>query len=113
MGKVLKFKHDSKAPNVKKSGRKSVLIVDDEYLNILMLSQILESEYIVYAEKDGKGALETAIEMKPDIILLDILMPEMDGFEVIAKLKNSIETRLGPWRGGLYNQAVFIGCGKA
>jgi len=73
--------------------KNTVLIVDDEHSNIMALTHILSSDYEIYAEKDGKGAIETAEELLPDIILLDILMPEMDGYEVISVLKNSEKTK--------------------
>ena len=71
----------------------SILIVDDERSNISTLKTILSSEYIIYAATDGQSALTAIGKFSPDIILLDILMPEMDGYEVISKLKNSEITR--------------------
>lgn len=73
--------------------RGSVLIVDDENLNILAFKQILGSEYTIYAVKSGQQALETAEKLLPDVILLDILMPDIDGYEVITQLKNSPKTK--------------------
>jgi signal transduction histidine kinase/PleD family two-component response regulator len=71
----------------------SVLIVDDEKNNIIALTQILSGEYTVYAAKNGQDAIEAAKEFKPGVILLDILMPEMDGYEALSLLKNTEETR--------------------
>ena len=71
----------------------SILIVDDEHANILALIHILNSEYTVYAEKCGRDAIEAAEELLPDVILLDILMPEMDGYEVLSTLKASEKTK--------------------
>jgi len=73
--------------------KNSVLIVDDEKINIMMLTDILYDEYNVYAAKDGWTALETAHEMEPDLILLDILMPGMDGYEVITAIRKSDKTK--------------------
>jgi len=73
--------------------RYSILIVDDEPNNIIALTEILESVYTVIAVVDSTEALETAEEAMPDIILLDVLMPEMDGYEVIAALRDSDKTR--------------------
>jgi len=73
--------------------KNSILIVDDELLNLKMLRSILHEEYTVFTAKDGQTAIEIASEEKPDLILLDILMPEMDGYEVLAKLKSDAETR--------------------
>jgi len=73
--------------------KNSILIVDDELLNLKMLRSILHDEYTVFTAKDGQTAIEIATDEKPDLILLDILMPEMDGYEVLTKLKNDTETR--------------------
>ena len=71
----------------------SVLIVDDERQNIKALSRILDSEYTVHVEINGKDAIESAEKFVPDVILLDILMPEMDGYDVIRALKSSEKTQ--------------------
>ena len=73
--------------------KSSVLIVDDEGANIIALTHILSPEYTIYAAKNGPDAIETAKEFLPDLILLDILMPDMDGFEVFSMLKTIDETQ--------------------
>lgn len=75
------------------SHKNSILIVDDEPLNITALSHILSADYTIYVEKDGEGCIESAKELKPDLILLDIIMPEMNGYEVIKILKDDDDTR--------------------
>jgi len=75
------------------SKKNSILIVDDERDNISALKTILSGEYVIHASTNGKEAIETAVEFMPDIILLDILMPEMDGYDVITAFKNSEITR--------------------
>ena len=70
-----------------------ILIVDDEKMNIEILSGILYPEYAVYMAKNGSTALEIADKYVPDIILLDIIMPDMNGFDVLAALKASDKTR--------------------
>ena len=70
-----------------------ILIVDDEKANIEILSSILSPEYTVYMTKSGFGAIELASKHSPDLILLDILMPDMDGYEVLSALKASEETQ--------------------
>ncbi len=72
--------------------KNSVLIVDDEKNNIAALTHILDGDYDVFIAKNGKDAVETANEQLPDIILLDIIMPEMDGYEALAALKSSEKT---------------------
>ena len=76
--------------------KNSLLIVDDEKSNILILREILGQEYTIYAAKNGPDAIEVANERLPDVILLDILMPGMNGYEVITALKSSNETRYIP-----------------
>jgi len=73
--------------------KNSILIIDDDKSNIMVLTGILGKEYKVYALRDSREALETAEDDMPDVILLDVLMPEMDGYDVIAALKNSERTR--------------------
>ena len=73
--------------------KNKILIVDDEKSNIIALTNILNTEYKVYAVRDSREAIETAEEDMPDVILLDIIMPEMDGYEVLTALKNSEKAR--------------------
>ena len=72
--------------------KNSVLIIDDEVINIKALMLILKKDYIVYAERDGKSSLEAAKKLQPDLILLDIMIPDIDGFEIIKNLKADKET---------------------
>ena len=78
---------------MEKTSRYSILIVDDEVSNIITLSDILEPDYDVSVLKDGRDVLDTVKSDMPDVILLDIVMPEMDGFEVIKALKKSKLTK--------------------
>ncbi|MBF0539209.1 MAG: sigma 54-interacting transcriptional regulator [Nitrospirae bacterium] len=64
-----------------------ILIVDDEPGNRQMLRQILMDRYKLSFATDGVGALEVMSSVRPDIILLDIMMPGMDGYEVCRRLK--------------------------
>ena len=67
----------------------NVLIVDDMPINLQVLSGFLKGDYHVRIATTGKKAIEIALsENPPDIILLDIMMPETDGFEVCRKLKD-------------------------
>lgn len=69
-----------------------VLVVDDVAPNIRILEAKLSSEYYdVLSATNGPEALETAVRDNPDIILLDVMMPEMDGFEVCRRLKANPE----------------------
>ena len=70
-----------------------ILVIDDEKSNIVALTNILNTEYKVYAVRDSREAVETVEKDMPDVILLDIVMPEIDGYEVISALKSSEKTR--------------------
>jgi len=70
-------------------GKKKVLIVDDEKMNIMALAHFLKPQYEIIIASDGVSALAEAEKRIPDIILLDILMPDMSGFDVLVKLKDS------------------------
>ena len=72
--------------------KNSILIVDDDPMNITELSNILSHDYTLYVEIEGEGCINTAISAQPDIIILDILMPGMSGFDVIKILKSTPET---------------------
>ena len=72
----------------------SILIVDDVPDNIAILRNLLGNEYKLKAAVSGKKALEIARQKpQPDLILLDVMMPEMDGYEVCEILKSSKETK--------------------
>ncbi len=71
-----------------------ILVVDDVPANVKLLETKLAAEYFdVLTASDGLSALEVAEDQLPDIILLDIMMPGMDGFEVCQRLKDSTKTR--------------------
>jgi len=70
-----------------------ILIVDDGPANIQILSAFLERDYQIFFATNGPRALELAAEQQVDMILLDIMMPEMDGFEVCRRLKADDATR--------------------
>ena len=67
--------------------RQQVLVVDDEPANLQVLRHILQEDYRLLFAKDGSKALELAAREKPDLILLDVMMPEMDGYEATRQIK--------------------------
>lgn len=72
-----------------KKEKHRVLLVDDAEENLDALVAILTDEYEIQVAKSGKQALKLVETVPPDIILLDIIMPEMDGYEVCRKIKMS------------------------
>ncbi|MBU1568697.1 MAG: response regulator [Proteobacteria bacterium] len=76
--------------------RPLILIVDDNTTNIDLLVNTLKAEYRLGIAKRGVNALEYAEKYHPDLILLDIMMPEMDGYEVCSKLKKNPLTESTP-----------------
>ena len=72
--------------------RQSILIVDDEKANLLALNEILSEGYSISFAKRGADAIKLASENRPDLILMDVMMPDMNGFDVLTKLKSSDET---------------------
>ena len=74
--------------------KQTVLVVDDTPTNIQILMETLQNDYRILAAVNGQKALQIAAsDPSPDIILLDVMMPEMDGYEVCAKLKADAKTK--------------------
>ncbi|MEA1885405.1 MAG: diguanylate cyclase [Thermotogota bacterium] len=76
--------------------KQTVLIVDDVTQNIVILNATLKDEYNTLVAKSGEEALKIAKENKPDLILLDVMMPGMNGFEVCKELKKNEELKNVP-----------------
>jgi len=75
------------------TGKHKILVVDDGIANIYVLTEILQDDYEIIFATNGNDALELAVEEKPDLILLDVIMPEMDGYQVCSKLKTEATTQ--------------------
>jgi two-component system cell cycle response regulator DivK len=71
---------------------KTILIVEDVELNRELLVQLLERDYRLVLAGDGKAALDCAAEEKPDLILMDLSLPRMDGWEATRRLKENETT---------------------
>ena len=72
---------------------KHILIVDDVTTNLKCAAEVLKDTYDVTTAKSGKAALQILREMQPDLIMLDVNMPEMNGFEVMERIKEDPVTR--------------------
>lgn len=66
---------------------KTILIVEDNELNIDLLIQLLEEEYCLLIARDGAEGVQMARENQPDLVLLDISLPVMDGYEAARSLR--------------------------
>lgn len=78
------------------SQRASILVVDDQVTNIQLLHAILGDDYDISVATNGRDAILLALESPPDLILLDIQMPGLSGFDVCHQLKDSPITRHTP-----------------
>lgn len=73
---------------------KRILVADDDEDIVLLLRVGLELKGCEVIEaSDGRAALDAARDMLPDLVVLDVMMPELDGFEVLIELKSSARTR--------------------
>jgi len=79
-----------------KTDSQTILVVDDAPENIDVLKGILSEHYKIKAAINGENALKVALKSPPDLILLDVLMPNMDGYEVCQKLKENPATESIP-----------------
>ena len=78
---------------MRKTEKRTILIIDDSDSCIATLTRVLDNEFSIIVEKSGHEGIETAKKIVPDIIILDIQMPDMDGFETIKVLKKTVSTR--------------------
>lgn len=68
--------------------RRKILVVDDELINIQVISAALKAEYDIFTALSGHDAVSRLKEHKPDLILLDVMMPELSGFDVCSIIKS-------------------------
>jgi len=76
--------------------RKKILIADDEANIRLLVGSMLGEDYIVLGASDGKEAVDMARTQKPELILMDILMPKMDGYTACHTIKKDPVTKAIP-----------------
>jgi len=73
--------------------RQTILIADDSRMTINIIVEIFKDDYEIIIARDGRQALKRVAADPPDLIMLDIVMPEMDGYEVCRRLKADTETK--------------------
>ena len=73
-----------------------LLIEDDEFFQKFYASKLKEQGFEVYSASDGNEGLEQVKKVKPELIILDIIMPHTDGFEVLTALSNDLELKKIP-----------------
>ncbi len=66
---------------------KKILIVEDTELNIDLLTQLLEDDYELLVARDGEQGVDLAIQKAPDLILMDISLPVLDGYEATRRIR--------------------------
>jgi two-component system, cell cycle response regulator DivK len=71
---------------------KTILIVEDTELNIDLLTQLLEDDYNLIIARDGEQGVSVANETRPDLILMDISLPVMDGYETTRKIRETLQS---------------------
>jgi DNA-binding response OmpR family regulator len=77
--------------------QRKILLVDDSETILMMEQMILQKEsYEILMARDGKEGIKKAVEMKPDLILMDVVMPNMNGFEAVKWLRQREETKSVP-----------------
>ena len=76
--------------------KKRILIVDDDKLNLAIMSKALGETYELATAESGEAGLETLKEFGPDLVLLDFVMPGIDGYEVCRRIKSAPNGALTP-----------------
>lgn len=69
---------------------KTILIVEDTDMNIDLLTQLLEDDYTLLIAKDGGQGVKMAVNKKPDLILMDISLPVLDGYEATRRIRKTL-----------------------
>ncbi len=76
--------------------KKKILVTDDEENIRVLISNLLSKDYVVLGASDGSEAVDMAQSQKPDLILMDILMPKMDGYTACHQIKENPVTKAIP-----------------
>jgi len=76
------------------NGKPTILIIDDEkdFCHFMRMNLESTNKYKIFVSTNARSGIKTAIRKKPDLVLLDIMMPNISGFEVLQKLKENVNT---------------------
>ena len=75
---------------------KTVLVVEDTELNIDLITQLLEDDYNLLIARDGAQGVEMALQNNPDLILMDISLPAIDGYEATRRMRTNSALKSTP-----------------
>jgi YesN/AraC family two-component response regulator len=84
--------HDAETEHVQKKGMNSLLLIEDDPEIREFLKEFFEKDYKILETENGRQGLDVAMQSHPDLIISDIMMPEMDGIDFCRELKNNIKT---------------------
>lgn len=76
--------------------KKILIVEDDKFLRELIAKKLSDEGFIIEEASDGEEGIRKIKEGKPDLVLLDLILPGIDGFEVLDKIKKDLETKLAP-----------------
>lgn len=76
--------------------KKILLVEDDKMISNMYQTKLKQEGYEIVTAEDGSAALDMAVQEKPDIILLDVILPQLDGFSVLVELKNNAKLKSIP-----------------
>jgi DNA-binding response OmpR family regulator len=72
-------------------GKTILIIEDDKFLRELIVQKLIKEDYEVVEAVDGEDGIRKIKEEKPDLVLLDLILPGIDGFEVLTKMREDVE----------------------
>ena len=78
------------------NNKKILIIEDDKMINSMYKTKLEQEGYVVLAAEDGASGLDMALQHKPDLIMLDVIMPQLDGFSVLQQLRESLGVKNTP-----------------
>jgi DNA-binding response OmpR family regulator len=93
----MQYAHDTAPPHPAGAGKKRILLVDDSATSHMWVKMILNrGDHEMLSAHDGEEGVARALSEHPDLILMDVVMPRMDGFEACRTLRARAETRTTP-----------------